>query len=304
MTDTREVIGKLKEGDIRTLARAISVVENELPGYAGILAGLDLSRSVPVVGITGPPGAGKSSLVNALIRNITDSGKKVAVIAVDPTSPFNFGSLLGDRLRMSEHFNNPHVYIRSLATRGSLGGLSARILEVVDVVRASVFDYIFVETVGVGQSEVEISGLADTTVVVMVPEAGDEIQTIKSGIMEIADIFVVNKADRAGADSFAQSLQQLVHSHRHKDWTEPVLKTCATKEEGIEALIRSIQEHTAYSGTNDRKAYLLTEKALRLIQNQKMRNVDRQKIHRQIRESMLKPDFNLYAFVDTLLCDE
>jgi LAO/AO transport system kinase len=304
MKDTREVLDRLKKGDVRTLARTISVVENELEGYKEILTGLEFTRKVPVVGFTGPPGAGKSSLVNSIIRSLTAEGKKVAVIAVDPTSPFNFGSLLGDRLRMSEHFNNPLVYIRSLATRGSLGGLSAKILEVVDVVRNADFDYIFVETVGVGQSEVEIVGLADTTVVVMVPEAGDDIQTIKSGIMEIADIFVVNKSDREGADNFARNLQQLVHSHKGSGWTVPVVKTCATKDSGINEVIEGIDKHNDYVKTNDRRAYLLTEKALKLIQNQKMRNIDKKKIHRKITESMNREGFNLYALVDELLGDE
>jgi LAO/AO transport system kinase len=196
--------------NFRKLARALTVVENDLEGSAELLKGLNPSNT-PVIGITGPPGAGKSTLVNAMINNLSAQGKSIAVLAIDPTSPFNLGSLLGDRVRMAEQFNKPNVYIRSLATRGSLGGLSGKTIEMCDVLKSVGFDYILVETVGVGQSEVEIAGLADISVVVLVPEAGDEIQSMKSGLMEIADIFVVNKSDREGADTFANNLKKLVH---------------------------------------------------------------------------------------------
>src|SRR5688572_12291594 len=202
MSNPETLIDNLQKGDVRSLARCISIVENEAEGYEELLRSLPVDHDIPVIGITGPPGAGKSTIVNALISELNKEGKKIGIVAIDPTSPFNYGSLLGDRIRMSEHFLNEHVFIRSLATRGSLGGLSAKTIEITDVMKAFPFDYIIVETVGVGQSEVEIVGLADTTIVVLVPEAGDEIQGIKSGIMEIADIFVVNKADRDGADQF------------------------------------------------------------------------------------------------------
>jgi LAO/AO transport system kinase len=180
---------QLSNGDTQAIARAISLVENEVEGYEAFLQSLP-HHSVPVIGITGPPGAGKSTLTDALIGECVKRGKKVAVLCVDPSSPFNMGALLGDRIRMSEWYTNPNVFIRSLATRGSLGGLHPKIIEITEVLKAAAFDYIIVETVGVGQSEVEIAGLADTTVVVLVPESGDDIQVMKAGLMEIAHLFV------------------------------------------------------------------------------------------------------------------
>ena len=246
--------------------------------------------------MTGPPGAGKSTLINAVIKKLTDEGKAVGVIAIDPTSPFNYGSLLGDRLRMAEHFTNENVFIRSLATRGSLGGLSSKTIEIVDVMRAFAFDYIIVETVGVGQSEVEVVGLADTTVLVLVPESGDEVQAIKSGIMEIADIFVVNKSDRDGANTFIKNIMQLVHSKALSDWSIPVIKSVATKNEGVDELIAAIIKHHTI-GVNLKRPYLLAEKAYRLIQNTKMKGVSKKDLQKQIDVEMKKKDFNLYKFV-------
>ena len=166
--DISTLKSSIENGDRKSLARAITMVENEMEG-SEVLLKLLKSGEIPVIGFTGPPGAGKSTLINSFLRHIVSGNKKAAVIAVDPTSPFNFGSLLADRIRMAEHFNNENVFIRSIATRGSLGGLSEKIIEITDVLRASNFDFIIIETVGVGQSEVEIAGLADTTVVVVVP---------------------------------------------------------------------------------------------------------------------------------------
>ncbi|WP_315818704.1 methylmalonyl Co-A mutase-associated GTPase MeaB [Paraflavitalea speifideaquila] len=195
----------IRQQAVKEIARGISLVENEAAGYEELLLSLPVLHDTKIIGITGPPGAGKSTLVDALIGTVSKDGKKVGVLCVDPSSPFNLGALLGDRIRMSEWYNDPNVFIRSLATRGSLGGLHPKIIEITELLKAADFDYIIVETVGVGQSEIEIAGLADVTVVVMVPEAGDEVQTMKAGLMEIADIFVVNKADRPDANQFVKT---------------------------------------------------------------------------------------------------
>ncbi|MHB1177535.1 MAG: methylmalonyl Co-A mutase-associated GTPase MeaB [Daejeonella sp.] len=278
--------------DFGKLARELTIVENDLPGAEELLRGLR-SFYTPVIGITGPPGAGKSTLVNSLINHWSSQGKSVAVLAIDPTSPFNLGSLLGDRIRMTDQFTKPNVYIRSIATRGSLGGLSAKTIEMTDVLQSAGFDYILVETVGVGQSEVEIAGLADLSVVVLVPESGDEIQNIKSGLMEIADIFVVNKSDREGADTFANNLKKLVHQ---KPAFLPVIKTAAHRSEGVQDLIRAIESHS-YT-TNHKKPFLLAEKAWKLIQNYKMKNIGKMKLQIDLEKAYKNPDFNLYSFIE------
>jgi len=258
-------LSTLNRDNFKAVARTLTIVENDLDGAADLLKDLRFNKNVPIIGITGPPGAGKSTLVNSLIGNLINTGHKVAVLAIDPTSPFNFGSLLGDRIRMAAHFNHPNVFIRSLATRGSLGGLSAKTIEMADVLRAAEFDYIFIETVGVGQSEIEIAGLADITMVVLVPESGDEIQNIKSGLMEIADAFIINKADRDGADLFANNLKKLV----------------AQKEQ-----------------PNNRKRLLLAEKAYRMIQQKRMADIDKRQLQQAIIKALDSPNFNLYNFVD------
>lgn len=280
----------------KTLARTISLVENEADGFETLLEQL-APRDIPVIGFTGPPGAGKSTLLNAVIGILLDEGKRIGLVLVDPSSPFNLGALLGDRLRMSAHFNNPNLFIRSLASRGSLGGLSDKIIEVVEVMRSYDFDYIFIETVGVGQSEVEIAGLADTTVVVLVPESGDSVQAMKAGLMEIADLFVINKADRADAETLLNSLQhQLQISNREHI---PVLKTVAVESKGVKELISTIAQSS--SSNDSRKVILLTEKALRIIARNRMKNFDRDKLKANLAANLHHPDFNLYRFVKPYL---
>ena len=297
MSTTKMLIQQLQQGEKKALARCITIVENELEGYEEILTSLKYNQHIPVIGITGPPGAGKSTIINATIKKLTDDNKSVGIIAIDPTSPFNYGSLLGDRLRMAEHFTNENVFIRSIATRGSLGGLSIKTIEIVDVMRAFDFDYIIVETVGVGQSEVEIVGLADTTILVLVPESGDDVQAIKSGVMEIADVFVINKSDRDGANTFIKNIIQLVHSKPANNWNIPVIKAIAIKNEGIDELIEAINKHQTV-GANSKRPYLLAEKAFRLIQNKKMKNISKKELYQQIEIELKKKDFNLYAFVN------
>ncbi|WP_259068340.1 methylmalonyl Co-A mutase-associated GTPase MeaB [Mucilaginibacter sp. X4EP1] len=281
--------------NFRSVARALTIVENDLTGAGELLKSLTFNKDTPVIGITGPPGAGKSTLVNSLISTLLAGNNKIAVLAIDPTSPFNFGSLLGDRIRMASHFNSLNVFIRSLATRGSLGGLSAKTIEMADVLRASGFDYILIETVGVGQSEIEIAGLADITLLVLVPESGDEIQNIKSGLMEIADAFIINKADRADADLFTNNLKKIIQ--QKKENGPPVFKTIASKSEGVNEVINFIK--SASHLKNNRKELLMSEKAYKLIQQRLMVNVDKKKLQQKIAEALAKPEFNLYTFLDS-----
>ncbi len=295
MISVPQLISQVRTGNYIGLARALTLVENGLPDSAGFLKELR-PFDTPVIGITGPPGAGKSTLVNAMINQLSAAGKRIAVLAIDPTSPFNLGSLLGDRIRMSEQFNKPNVYIRSLATRGSLGGLSAKAIEMTDVLKSAGFDYILVETVGVGQSEVEIAGLADISLVVLVPESGDEIQSMKSGLMEIADIFIVNKSDREGAEAFANNLKKLVHQRMQ---IIPVINTVADKQEGIAELMKAIEAKSFKDNT--RRPFLLAEKAWRLIQQHKMKDIDKKMLHQDLVKASSRPDFNLYLFVEEVL---
>ena len=249
-----QLLKDLETGNVKALSRTISLVENRHEGYETLLQQLKLNKNSRIIGITGPPGAGKSTLTDALIENLVDKGKKLAVLCVDPSSPFNLGAVLGDRIRMSQWYTHPNVFIRSLATRGSMGGLNPSIIEITDLARAAGYDYVMVETVGVGQSEIEIAGLADVTVVVVVPEAGDEVQTMKAGLMEIADIFVVNKSDRPDADSFVKNLRLMLAPAFHKRTHEvPVLKTVASQKHGIEELVRAIENHLEQNLLKERK---------------------------------------------------
>ena len=294
MSTALDLLDKVRHGDSLALARVISLVENESEGYRAVLDGLRFDRSVSVTGITGPPGAGKSTLINALANQLVAQGKKVGILAVDPTSPFSRGALLGDRVRMGEHYRNPNVFIRSLATRGSLGGLSAKTLEITDVMKQAGFDHILIETVGVGQSEVEIASLADTTVLVLVPGAGDDVQALKSGIMEIADLFVVNKSDREGADAYVRHIQEML-GLRAVNVQVPVLKTAAHKGTGVPELAAAIDAHYA-ALVPATKLHLLAEKAYRLIRDQRMKDVRLEELEQALLEKSESPDFNIYRF--------
>jgi LAO/AO transport system kinase len=230
------------------LARAISAVEDRTPNAAELLKNLfPHTGRAQVIGLTGAPGAGKSTLVDQLAREYRKQGKTVGIIAVDPTSPYTGGAILGDRIRMGSHFADPGIYIRSMATRGSLGGLARTTADVASVMDASGRDVILIETVGVGQDEVDIVRLADVTVVILVPGMGDDVQTIKAGIMEIADIFVINKSDRDGAERVEREIRAMQSlAVRHDDWVPPVVKTVASEGKGLEDLAKAVANYQEF----------------------------------------------------------
>lgn len=296
----QQLLEQVSKGDSKALARSISFVENEQEGYENLLAQLPHLNKAKIIGVTGPPGAGKSSLTDGLIKEMIKEDKKIAVLCVDPSSPFHLGALLGDRIRMSEWYTHPSVYIRSLATRGSMGGLHPKIIEISDLVKAAGYDYIIIETVGVGQSEIEIVGLADTTVVVMVPEGGDEVQTMKAGLMEIADVFVVNKTDRPGADEFVKNLRLMLAPAFSTHSNEiPIVKTIASQQSGIGELYEAIKKHQALEIKNDKRSWLLAERAWQLIQQKRMKDISKQQLSEAIR-NLPETSFNLYKFVQSL----
>lgn len=293
----QELLKRMQQGDVKALARSVSFVENEQEGYEKFLQALPFSQT-KIIGITGPPGAGKSTLVDSLIGTWIHSGKKIAVICIDPSSPFNLGAVLGDRIRMSRWYTHPDVFIRSLATKGSLGGLHPKIIEITDLLKAFHFDHIIVETVGIGQSEIEIAGLADVTVLVLVPEAGDEVQTMKAGVMEVADIFVVNKADRPDAQTFVKNLETRLHPLHAKKILPPVITTIATQQKGIERLYSAIESQLSKNDVNEKKIWLYTEKAWQLIQQKRMSDINRHLLMEKIDALVKKDSFNLYTFVE------
>ncbi|WP_366924499.1 methylmalonyl Co-A mutase-associated GTPase MeaB [Metallumcola ferriviriculae] len=240
-------IGAFEQGDKVALGRLLKEVENQTPlGYEMLKQTISREGNSHIVGITGPPGAGKSTIITKLCQVLSKRGLNVGVVCIDPSSPFNGGALLGDRVRMQDAAKLPQVFIKSLATRGNLGGLAVSTADIVQVLDAFGKDLIIVETVGVGQVEFDVLDIADTVVLVTVPGLGDAIQTYKAGIMEIADLYVVNQADRGGADETARDLRMMVEESGKKDWQPPVIKTVAINRQGIEKLSEEIQRHRSY----------------------------------------------------------
>jgi LAO/AO transport system kinase len=248
--DVPVLVEQARAGRPRAVARLISLVEDDHPALREVMAALARHTGrAHVVGLTGSPGVGKSTTTSMLVKALRGRGLRVGVLAVDPSSPFSGGALLGDRVRMQEHFLDPGVYIRSMASRGHLGGLSWAAPQVLRVLDAAGCDVVLVETVGVGQSEVEVAGLADTTVLLLAPGMGDGIQAAKAGILEVGDIFVVNKADRDGADATVRDLRQMIslgEARRPGDWRPPVLRTVAAQEEGLDELLAGLDQHLAW----------------------------------------------------------
>ncbi len=267
--DVPTLVARAREGDPRAVARLISLVEDgspELPAVAAALA--PYAGTAQVVGLTGSPGVGKSTTTNELVRALRAAGHRVGVLAVDPSSPFTGGSILGDRIRMQEHTLDPGVYIRSMSSRGQLGGLSAATPQAVRVLEGAGCDVILVETVGVGQAEVEIASLADTTLVLLAPGMGDAIQAVKAGILEIADVFVVNKADRPGADATYRDIQGMLGLGERApgQWRPLVVRAIAVKSEGITDVVAAIDKHRAWlkssgelTGSRERRATVEVE---------------------------------------------
>jgi LAO/AO transport system kinase len=286
-------------GDVRAVARAISLVEDGEPGAAEVLAALfpHAGRST-VVGVTGPPGAGKSTLVDRLTAHLRRQQRTVGVVAVDPTSPFSGGAILGDRIRMQAHATDPGVFIRSMATRGHLGGLAAATGHALTVLSASGKDVLLVETVGVGQDEVEIVGTADVSVVVLVPGLGDEVQALKAGIMEIADVFAVNKADRDGADRLVAEIESLLSLADRGGHRPPIVKTVATEDRGIDALLAEVE---AFLAKADASGQLAQKRRVHL--RQQLESILQDRLLSRIRDNALTAD-RAEAIVDRLAARE
>lgn len=276
-----QLIDRVRSGDVRALARAISLVENDAPLAADILAAcFPHSGRALRIGVTGSPGAGKSTIVDKLARHYRANDISVGVIAVDPTSPFTGGAILGDRIRMQENLSDPGFYVRSMATRGSLGGLARATADVASVIEASGKDVILIETVGVGQDEIDIVRLSDVTIVVLVPGMGDDVQSLKAGIMEIADLFVVNKADREGADRVEKEVRAMQSlASGHGSWVPPVVKTIASTGEGIDRLTETIEQMKQWLAVDGR-----LEARRKVYWRERITEMMRHALMRQVRE--------------------
>ena len=295
MFAVNDIAKGVAEGNFLLLAKTISQIENKVEGADVYLTKL-VPKAIQVIGITGPPGAGKSTLIAGLVGEWIAAGKKVAVLSVDPSSPFHKGAILGDRIRMKDWYLHPQVFIRSLASRGHLGGLNSSMIELTTLLQSVGFDQIIVETVGVGQSEVEVASLADTTVVVLVPEAGDEVQMMKSGLMEVADIFVVNKSDRPDAQTFTNHIRQMMMENGVSEDLVKVVATIASQGVGISELIQAIDAHQIANNVLGNYKKIIFTKAIQLIVAHKMQQVDLKKLEQDIEDAMINEGFNIFSF--------
>jgi LAO/AO transport system kinase len=295
MFDVTDIANGVAEGNFLLLAKTISQIENKVEGTDAYLAKL-APKAIPIIGITGPPGAGKSTLIAGLVGEWIAAGKKVAVLSVDPSSPFHKGAILGDRIRMKDWYLHPQVFIRSLASRGHLGGLNSSMIELTTLLQSVGFDQIIVETVGVGQSEVEVASLADTTVVVLVPEAGDEVQMMKSGLMEVADVFVVNKSDRPDAQTFTNHIRQMMMENGVSEDLVKVVATVASQGLGINELMQAIDAHQIANNVLGKYKKIIFTKAIQLIVAHKMEQVDLKKLEQDIETATINEGFNIFSF--------
>lgn len=287
-------IEQIRAGNPRALARAITAVENRDERAHELLKGVfEHSGNARILGVTGSPGAGKSTLVDALAREYRKQGKTIGIVAVDPTSPFSGGAILGDRIRMSSHHADPGIFIRSMATRGALGGLSHTTADIATILDASGRDLVMIETVGVGQDEIDIVRLADVTIVILVPGMGDDVQSIKAGIMEIADIFVINKADRDGADRVEReirAMQSLAHP-RSDNWTPPVVKTVASDGTGVPELAKAIDGYEKFLDSTE----LGRKRRMENWRNRLIAMLRDELLERVLRQQMTDDDATRYA---------
>jgi LAO/AO transport system kinase len=309
--DLKIIIENIRKGERKAIARGMSLIENESRDAQSLMTGLHADTGQGYrVGITGPPGAGKSTLTARLIKFFREHNQKIGVVAVDPTSPFTGGAVLGDRIRMMEFSNDPEVFIRSMASRGSMGGLSRKAQDVADVLDAAGKDIIIFETVGVGQTELEIADTADTVVVVLVPESGDAIQTMKAGLMEIADIFVVNKSDRDGTEKLKMELEMMLNL-RPKDeqrWKPPILKTTAHENIGVDVLNEKMEEHQKYLQKNGllelKREMRIKSKIRSILQSQLVTDFwtpEKKKIFEEKIAQVLNNKLSPYELVESLL---